>query len=180
MFRRVAFWRGRSGTYNNTGICARTLLVYLTLDGYQKFWLGDPVILENMERHSGCGIPPQKPSAIGFCRWKGIGHWKKHSCYEYTTLVWIYLRFLLLHRRELRWLIFNSDCTNACALNGLRGPMRHHWFRGFTQSLTLCIKGCQSLFTRHANPAIERNIQSLTTSSCWSWFEVNGQVKGPK
>ena len=46
-------------------ICARTLLVYQTLDGYHEFWFGDPGILENVGRHSGCGTPPQKPFAVG-------------------------------------------------------------------------------------------------------------------
>ena len=27
--------------------------------------------------------------------------------------------------------MLDSGCANACALNGLRGPMRH-WFTGFT------------------------------------------------
>ena len=31
--------------------------------------------------------------------------------------------------------MLDSSCANACALNGLPGPMRH-WFTGFTQSLT--------------------------------------------
>ena len=31
--------------------------------------------------------------------------------------------------------MLDSDCTNACAFNGLPGPMRH-WFTGFTHSLT--------------------------------------------
>ena len=46
-------------------ICARTLLVYLTFDGYHEFWLGDPGILENLEHHCGCGIPPRNPSVVG-------------------------------------------------------------------------------------------------------------------
>ena len=43
----------------------------------------------------------------------------EHSCYEYTTLVRIYFTFLLLHFRDLRWPMFGSDRTNACAFNGL-------------------------------------------------------------
>ena len=35
------------------------------LDGYHEFWFGDPGILENVERHSDCGTPLQKPSAVG-------------------------------------------------------------------------------------------------------------------
>ena len=31
--------------------------------------------------------------------------------------------------------MLDSGCANACALNGLPGPMRH-WFTGFTHSLT--------------------------------------------
>ena len=31
--------------------------------------------------------------------------------------------------------MLDCSCTNACALNGLPGPMRH-WFTGFTHSLT--------------------------------------------
>ena len=31
--------------------------------------------------------------------------------------------------------MLDSSCANACALNGLPGPMRH-WFTGFTHSLT--------------------------------------------
>ena len=115
MFRRLAFWNGRSGAYNNTGICA---LVYLTLDGYQKFGFGDPGLFENVELHSGFRIPPQKPSAV------------ENRCYEYTTLVRIYFRVLLLHLRELRWPMLDSDCTNACAWKGFPAPMRH-WFTGF-------------------------------------------------
>ena len=86
MFRRLASWRGRSGAYTNTGICCvRTLLVYLTLDGYHKFWFKDPGILEHVERTSGCGTPPKT-----FCRWKGLGHWKTAAMntqgwYEYTS-----------------------------------------------------------------------------------------------
>ena len=113
MFKRLAFWHGRTGTYNNTSICARTLLVYQTLDGCHEFWFGDPGILENVGRHSG---------------------WLGNSCYEYTTLVRKYCRLLLVHLRELRRPLLNSDCTNACAFNGLPGPMRH-WFTGFTHSL---------------------------------------------
>ena len=30
--------------------------------------------------------------------------------------------------------MLDSSCANACALNGLPGPMRH-WFTGFTHSL---------------------------------------------
>ena len=33
--------------------------------------------------------------------------------------------------------MLDSGCANACALNGLPGPMRH-WFTGFTHSLTHC------------------------------------------
>ena len=65
MFKRLAFWHGRSGAYNNSGICARTLLVYQTVDGYHEFCFGDPGMLENVERHSGCGSPPQKRFAVG-------------------------------------------------------------------------------------------------------------------
>ena len=37
--------------------------------------------------------------------------------------------------------MLDSDCTNACAFNGLPGPMRH-WFTGFTHthSLTQSLK----------------------------------------
>ena len=61
------------------GICARTLLVYLTLDGYHEYWFGDRRILENVERHSGCGTPPH-----------GLGDWKTAAMntqrwYEYTS-----------------------------------------------------------------------------------------------
>ena len=59
----------------------------------------------------------------------------ENSCYEYTTLVRIYCRLLLVHLRELRRPLLDSDCTNACAFNGLPGPMRH-WFTCFTHSLT--------------------------------------------
>ena len=48
MFKRLAYRLGRSEAYNNIDICVRTLLIYLTLDGYQKVWLGDPAILENV------------------------------------------------------------------------------------------------------------------------------------
>ena len=53
------FWRAGSTRLDST------LLVYQMLDGYHEFWFGDPGILENVERHSGCGTPPQKPSAVG-------------------------------------------------------------------------------------------------------------------
>ena len=56
--------------------------------------------------------------------------WLENSCYEYTTLVRIYCS-LFVHLRELRWPLLDSDCANACAFNGLPGPMRH-WFTGFT------------------------------------------------
>jgi len=51
--------------YNNIGIYVPTLPVFLMFDGYQELWLGDPGILENVGHHSGCGIPPRKPSSVG-------------------------------------------------------------------------------------------------------------------
>ena len=36
--------------------------------------------------------------------------------------------------------MLESDCTNACAFNGLPGPKRH-WFTGFTHSLTPSLTG---------------------------------------
>ena len=44
--------------------------------------------------------------------------WLENSCYEYTTLARIYCRLLLIHLRELRRPLLDSDCTNACAFNG--------------------------------------------------------------
>jgi len=40
-------------------------MVYLMLEGYQTVWFGDPETLENVERRSACGIPPQKACAAG-------------------------------------------------------------------------------------------------------------------
>ena len=57
--------------------------------------------------------------------------WLENSCYEYTTLVRIYCRLLLLYLRDLRGPLLDSECANACAFNGLPGPMRH-CFTGFT------------------------------------------------
>ena len=60
-----------------------------------------------------------------------IGKILENSCYER-----IYSRFLLLHLRELRWPMLDSDCANAGALNGLPGPTRR-WFTDFTHSHSL-------------------------------------------
>ena len=62
----------------------------------------------------------------------------ENSCYEYTTLERIYCRLLLVHLRELRWPLIDSDCTNACAFNGLPGPMRH-WLTSFIHFFMLSL-----------------------------------------
>ena len=121
-------WRGRSGAHNNSVICVRTLLVYLALDGYQKFSLGD---LEYQKAWST--IPMRHSAEEAFYRWKGIAasktaamntpRWHKHT----------YFRLLLLHLRELRRPMLDSDCANACAPNRLPGSMRH-WFTSFNHS----------------------------------------------
>ena len=50
--------------------------------------------------------------------------------------------------------MLDSSCANACALNGLPGPMRH-WFTGFTHSLLFSIVMTVLLFDASAKFAME-------------------------
>ena len=58
--------------------------------------------------------------------------------------------------------MLNSGCANACALNGLPGPMRH-WFTRFTHSLKWSI----NFFGNHwGGCACDVKIFVLSTFNC--------------
>lgn len=92
-----------------------------------KIFAWRPVISESVEHHSDAAF-----RRGSFLPLEGYSCFED-SCYAYTTLAQTYFRLLLLHLRELRRPMLDSDCANACAPNRLPGSMRH-WFTSFNHS----------------------------------------------
>ena len=93
-------------------------------------------------RKRGAPLRMWHSAAETFCRWKGIANWKttamnRQDWYKYTS------DFLFFHLPELRRAMLDSGCVNACALNGLPGPMRPLVYR--FHSLTI-FRGRRSIW----------------------------------
>ena len=80
--------------------------------------------------------------------------------------------------------MLDCSCTNACASNGLPGPMRH-WFTGFTHSLTNQCNSRTSPFLRPVSRKVRTSTVTMgNTYAPWSckyksntgavYGEVNG------
>ena len=104
MFRRLASWHGRSGAYNN----ASTLLVYQTLMGITNFALETPEYWKTWS-----AIPVVALRRRNLLPLERFG-WLENSCYEYRTLVRI-------------WLVFSSDVVSLIAWVIRGGKSKQLW-----------------------------------------------------